>query len=118
MVESIKSQRGNVVGLRLDENFSEGDIIPMLPGMKEKLKAFKKLNLFVEHVEMNDFTVDTLFDFLEVNLGTLDDFSKVAVVTSKDWLAEATKLAEHSKSINLKVFHFSEKYKALDWIEN
>ncbi|MDF9797126.1 hypothetical protein OKW21_002389 [Catalinimonas alkaloidigena] len=118
MLESIKSQKDNVVGFRLDENFSEGDVIPMLPDMKEKLKACKKLNLFVEHVEMNDFTVDTLFDFLEVNLGTLDDFSKVAVVTSKDWLEEAAKLADHSKEINLKVFHFSEKYKALDWIEN
>ncbi|WKN30835.1 STAS/SEC14 domain-containing protein [Porifericola rhodea] len=117
MVEAIKSFKDNIVGLRIDENFSEGDIIPMLPIMKEKLNVHKKLNLFVEHVEMNDFTVDTLFDFLDISFGSLALFHKVAVVTSKDWLVEATKLTEENFDFELKIFHFSEKYDAVDWIE-
>lgn len=117
MVETIKTQNDNIIALRIDGTFSEADLKPLLPIMKEKLTHTPKLSLFVEYIDMNDFTLDTLVEVLRANFGNLSGFDKAAVVTSKDWLTEATKLADDTHGLNIKTFHFSEKPQALDWLE-
>lgn len=117
MVETIETQNTNIIALRIDGAFSEADLNPLIPVMKEKLTHLPKLRLFVEYVDMNDFTLDTLVEVLKSNFGNLSGFDKAAVVTSKDWLSEAEKLADTTDGLNLKTFHYSEKPEALRWLE-
>lgn len=117
MVETIETQNSNIIALRIDGTFSEADLNPLIPIMKEKLTHLTKLRLFVEYIDMNDFTLDTLVEVLKANFGNMSGFDKAAVVTSTDWLSEAEKLADNTHGLNLKTFHFSEKPQALNWLE-
>ncbi len=118
MIETLETQHSHIIALRIDGTFSEADLKPFLPEMKEKLEQLTKLRLFVEYIDVNDFTVDTLIESLKYNFGNLNSFDKAAIVTSKDWLEEATKLADDTQGLDVKTFHFSEKQQALEWLKD
>ena len=117
MIEAIKTQRDDIIGFRIDGTISEADIKPLLPVLKEKLKYYDKLKLYVEYVDIHGFSMDTLIEDLRFNFGHLGAFEKAAVVTSKDWLTEAAHFAANTNGMKLKSFHFSEKDQAIRWIE-
>ncbi len=117
MIETIKTKRDDIIGFRIDGTISEADIKPMLPALKEKLRQYDKLKLYVEYVDMHGFSMDTLIEDLQFSLGHLEAFEKAVVITSKDWLSEAAHFATHMTGMKLKSFHFSEKEQAIRWIE-
>lgn len=117
MMESIKTQRDDVIGFRMDGTTSEADMKPLLIKLREKLKSHRKLRLYVEYVDTDGFSMDTLLEDLKYNFGCLDHFEKAAVITVKDWLKQASQFANNIAGIRLRSFHFSEKDQAFRWIE-
>lgn len=117
MMESIKTQRDDIVGFRIDGTTSEADMRPLLSKLREKLKSHRKLRLYVEYIDMNGFSMDTLLEDLKYNFGRLDTFEKTAVITVKDNINQASLLANKMVEMKLKSFHFSEKAQAHQWIE-
>lgn len=116
-MESIKTQRDDIVGFRIDGTTSEADMKPLLTKLREKLKVHSKVRLYVEYVDANGFSMDTLLEDLKYNFGHLDHFEKAAVITVKDCIKQASQLADLIVGIKLKSFHFSEKDQAYRWIE-
>jgi hypothetical protein len=117
MMESIQTQRDDIIGFRIDGTASEADLKPLLNTLKEKLKSYEKLRLYVEYVDNHGFSMDTLLEDLEYNFGKLDQFEKAAVITIKDNIKQANQLARELAKMKLKSFHFSEKAQAFQWIE-
>ncbi len=118
MVESIQTRRDDIIGFRMDGTTSEADMKPVLIKLKEKLRSHKKLRLYVEYVDTDGFSMDTLLEDLKYNFGYLDHFfEKAAVITVKDWLKQASQFSNSMAGIRLKSFHFSEADKASQWIE-
>ncbi len=117
MMESIKTHRDDIVGFRIDGTTSEADIKPLLMQLREKLKSYQRLRLYVEYVDEEGFSIDTLLEDLQYNFGHLRNFEKAAVITVKDCINQATQFADGMIGIKLKSFHFSEKQHAHQWIE-
>ena len=117
MMEAIKTRRDDIIGFRIDGTISEADMKPLLYTLKEKLKYYGKLRLFVEYIDIHGFSLDTLLEDLEYNFGRLDKFEKAAVITIKDNIRQANQLASKLVEMKLKSFHFSEKEQAHQWIE-
>lgn len=117
MMESIQTKREDIIGFRIDGTSSEVDLKPLFNTLKERLKSFKKLRLYVEYVDNQGFSMDTLLEDLEYNFGRLDKFEKAAVITVKDNINQANQLAHELAKMKLRSFHFSEKAQAFRWIE-
>ena len=117
MIESIKTQRDDVVSFRIDGTTSAVDIQPLLVHLNEKLSQHKKLRLFVEYADPDGFSVDTLIEDFKYNFGHWGNFEKAAIITFKEWLEQASQLAHMLRETQLKSFHYSEKDQAIQWIE-
>lgn len=55
MIESIKTQRDDIVGFRTDGTASEVDMIPLFTQLTEKLQLHQKLQLLIEYVAPQPF---------------------------------------------------------------
>ncbi len=117
MVESIQTRRDDIIGFRIDGTTTEADMKPILIQLREKLKAYSKVRLYVEYVDTNGFSMDTVLEDLKYHFGHLGYFEKAVVITMKDWVKQAAQFAGLITGIKLKSFHFSEKDKASRWIE-
>lgn len=116
-MESIQTQREDIIGFRIDGTASEADLKPLLHTLKERFRSYEKIRLYVEYVDNHGFSLDTLLEDLEYNFGELDKFEKAAVITIKDNIRQAHQLANGLAKMKLKSFHFSEKEQAFQWIE-
>ncbi len=116
MIESINTQRDDIVGFRMDGTISEVDMKPLFAQLSEKLRLHQRLQLLIEYVDDRGFSLDTLIEDVRHRFGESGVFEKTAVITCRDWLHQATQLAHELQETQLKSFHYSEKEQALRWI--
>ncbi|WKN31177.1 STAS/SEC14 domain-containing protein [Porifericola rhodea] len=117
MIEAFNMHRDDIVGFRIDGTISQLDLKPLMKVLKEKLKLYNTLRLYVEYVDLNGFSIDTLLEELTYNFGELDKFEKGVILTATDNIRQAHQLAQSVDGIHLKSFHYSERDKAYQWIE-
>ena len=117
MIESIDTQRDDIVGFRMDGTASEVDMKPLFAQLSEKLRLHQRLQLLIEYVDERGFSLDTLLEDIRHRFGESGIFERAAVITCSDWLNQATQLAHELKETQLRSFHYSEKDLAFRWIE-
>ena len=117
MIESIDTHRDDIVGFRMDSTASEADLKPLFAQLSEKLRLHKQLRLLIEYVDDQGFSLDTLVEDVRYRFGPAGIFEKTAVITCRAWLDQAALLAHELKETQLKSFHYSEKDRALRWME-
>ena len=119
MIEAIDidTQRDDIVGFRMSGTVSEVDMKPLFMKLTEKLQFHQRLQLLIEYVDDQGFSLDTLIEDVRYRFGESGIFEKTAVITCRDWLQSASQLAHELKETQLKSFHYSEKDRAFRWIE-
>lgn len=117
MIETIDTQRGDIVGFRMDGTASEVDMKPLFTQLSEKLQLHQRVRLLIEYVDERGFSLDTLIEDIRHRFGESGIFEKTAVITCRDCLQSASQLAHELKETQLKSFHYSEKDQAFCWIE-
>ncbi|MFP4091902.1 MAG: STAS/SEC14 domain-containing protein [Cyclobacteriaceae bacterium] len=116
MIELIESKE-NLVAFRMDSTASEADLRPLLACMNNKLQVYKSLNLLIEYVDTGGFSMDTLVEDFSYRLGNWTAFSKVAIITFNEWLAQADQLSHQLEETCLRSFPYAHQAEAKHWIE-
>jgi len=117
MIELIENQKEDIVAFRMDGTASEADLKPLFVCMSTKLQAYGSLKLLIEYVDSGGFSMDTLVEDLNHQLGNWSSCCKVAIVTFNEWLSQAQQLSSQLEETSLKSFTYAEQLEARQWIE-
>lgn len=118
MITPIDLQADNVVGYRIDGNFTAADIQPLIDKLNVRLERHEKLRVYAEYVEIDDIQWRAVWKDLKFDFSHLTDFSKVAVVTDKEWLGLSAGIANLVPGLDVKFFKFSEQEQARQWVKS
>lgn len=116
MIESIDTQRDDIVGFRMNGTVSEVDLKPLFAQLSKKLRLHRRLQLLIEYVDDQGFSLDTLIEDIRHRFGESGIFEKTAVITCRDCLQSAAQLAHELKGTQFRSFHYSEEDQAVRWI--
>ena len=117
MVQTIDLEDDQVLGYRIDGSISLEDINPLIAQVKSKVARHPaKLRAYAEYVSVGSVSPQAFWEDLKADATYLSAFEKAAVVTDKDWVGWLAKLGNLFPGLDIKVFSFSERDKAINWI--
>ena len=116
MLETIEMPQNDTVGLRIGGEITEEDITRMKTTLEDKLRHHHPLKLYVEHEEIDNFSLDLLFRDAAFKTQHMDDFRKGVIVTDKSWFEQVVRMSDSFTDMDIKAFDFAEKEEALQWL--
>lgn len=118
MLEILDSQK-HVVAMRLTGDLTADDVSKAYKVVEDTLKENDRISFYAEIEESMSLTFEGLFKDLFEGLGQfgkLKHYYRAALVTEKGWVATIARIEGLVfSSIDVKIFPFSEKAKALAW---
>lgn len=89
----------------------------LVPLVEEKLKVHDRLKVLVVVGErFTSYSEDAAWDDLRFGLGNWSSFSKIALVTDRGWLRNATRVFAPLMKADVRVFAIDEREEAQAWI--
>lgn len=116
MLTILEMPQDNTVGLRIEGKITEEDITRTTTILEEKLRHHTPLKLYVEYEEIDNFSLDLLFQDAAFKARYQDYFRKGAIVSDKEWLAQIVQISDNFTDLDMKTFDFAEKEAALQWL--
>ena len=118
MLEILPSPK-HVIAIRFTGGFTAEDVTNMYRAVDEALKDNERISFFAEFDKSVELTFEGLLkDAVEgiSRLGQLNRFYRAAVVTNRNWTATIARLESLILPyVDVRVFKFDEKEKALAW---
>ena len=117
MIQTIDLKDDRVLGYRIEGDISLADITPLIAQVKSKVAHNPtKLRAYAEYVSIGSISPQALWEDLKADAAYLSAFERAVVVTDKDWIGWVAKLGNLFPGLTIKVFPFSERNQAMDWI--
>ena len=116
MIEIMEMPQDNALGLRIDGDVTEKDAASLITTIDKKLQQHDTLRIYVEYEELENFSLDQLFQDAEFKAKYADRFEKGAFVSDKGWFEQVVKISDYLTDMEIKTFDSSEKEEALAWL--
>lgn len=118
MLEIIGGLPEGVLGVRAKGRITAADYVQVLiPAVDAALKRHNKIRFYYElGAEFEGIDAGAVFEDLNVGLGRLPHWEKLAVVTDVGWIRQAVSGFAFLIHGQVKVFPVAEAEKAKDWI--
>ncbi|WP_339702909.1 STAS/SEC14 domain-containing protein [uncultured Marixanthomonas sp.] len=104
------------VGFLLEGSFDIKTVDNLIESIEDKLKRYDKINLYIEDVGVNSFSLqailkETIFKFKNSNR-----FYKVALVSDRKWIHGCANISSIFTSSETRNFTSDERMNAMSWI--
>ncbi|CAN5632840.1 hypothetical protein BH09BAC4_BH09BAC4_14110 [soil metagenome] len=117
MIQTIDLNDERVLGYRIDGDISLADMTPLLAQLKAKVAHQPThLRAYAEYVRIGSISPKAFWEDLKADATYLSAFEKAAVVTDKEWVGWLANLGNLFPNLTIKVFPFSQREQAIDWI--
>lgn len=117
MLQLLEESKGDLVAFRISGHVDKNDYDIMLPILEEKIKQYGKINVYAEMQEIEDYTLQALWEDLKFDFRHAADFNKAALVGEQKWLDWLTIAASPFTSATVKHFTLDQRLQALAWIQ-
>lgn len=117
MLQLLEESRDELVAVRLAGSVDRHDYDVMLPILEEKIKQYGKIRIYAELQEVEDISLQALWEDLKFDFRHATDFERVAVVGNRKWLDWLTVMATPFTTAEIKYFEPIDRDKALDWVK-
>ncbi len=117
MLQLLEQSKGDLVAFQLSGQVDKRDYDVMLPLLEEKIKQYGKINIYAEVQEIEDMSLQALWEDIRFDFRHAADFKKAAIVGDKKWLDWLTVLATPFTTAKIKYFEPIERTAALQWIQ-
>jgi hypothetical protein len=122
MIETIRFDEPNVVGLRLDGKIDNDSYDRTIAEIQNALDNNDKIRIYAEVVKFGGISVEKFFENFKVKFGffkELDKFEKEAIVSDKQWIEGLVKAGDKLfPSVEVRYFSFDDKEDALAWVKD
>lgn len=118
MIELLPNLPGHVVGIAASGQVDAGDYETVIvPAIESALKAHGRVRVLYElGPAFTGFTSAAMWDDMKLGMAHLRSWERIAVVSDKDWIANAVWLFAFAVPCPVRVFSIKEFSKARDWI--
>ncbi|GAB3718426.1 hypothetical protein GCM10027592_61360 [Spirosoma flavus] len=117
MIQTIDLNNDRILGYRIDGDITLESITPLIAEVKSKVAHHPgKLRAYAEYISIGSISPGAFWEDLKADAQFLNNFEKAAVVTDKDWVGLLDKVGNLFPGLTIKVFPFSERDLALQWI--
>lgn len=118
MIQLLSGFDDDVVAVKAQGVLTRADYQDKLvPAIETKLQDHSSIKLWYEFSEaFEGFSVETLWDDAKLGFFHLTDFTRVAIITDKEWVANTAKVMAYMAPCPVKVFARQDVTEAMQWI--
>lgn len=110
----VIEEQKSLLKLHVYDELTISDFREFEDAVNKKLGRNGKLSLLLDFNNMTGFTLDTALEEIQFNRQHIDDYQKIAVITSDQWVTWVTWLATVFTHADVQKFPDTEM--ALDWL--
>lgn len=110
----VIEEQKSLLKLHVYDELTISDFREFEDAVNKKLGRNGKLSLLLDFNNMTSFTLDTALEEIQFNRQHIDDYQKIAVITSDQWVTWVTWLATVFTHADVQKFPDTEM--ALDWL--
>jgi len=110
----VIEEQKSLLKLHVYDELTISDFREFEDAVNKKLGGNGKLSLLLDFNNMTGFTLDTALEEIQFNRQHIDDYQKIAVITSDQWVTWVTWLATVFTHADVQKFPDTEM--ALDWL--
>ncbi|MDX5436145.1 MAG: STAS/SEC14 domain-containing protein [Pontibacter sp.] len=116
MLQLLEQTKDDLVAFRISGNVDRNDYNVMLPLLEERIKQHGKIRVYVEVMDVEDYSLRALWEDIKFDFKHAADFSKAAIVGDRKWIDWLTVMAKPFTAADVKYFDFNERQIAWEWI--
>ncbi|WP_089317335.1 STAS/SEC14 domain-containing protein [Pontibacter ummariensis] len=116
MIQVLEESKEDIVAFRISGKVDKNDYQVMLPVLEEKIRQHGKVRVYAEMQDVEEYSLEALWDEIRYDISHATDFSRVAIVGGRRWTNWLTNLAKPFTSAEVKYYDFSDRSKAWSWI--
>ena len=117
MIQTIDLNDERVLGYRIDGAISLEDMKPLIAQLESKVAQHPThLRAYAEYVSIGSIAPQAFWEDLKTDAKYLSAFEKAVVVTDTVWIGLLAKLGNLFPGLTIRVFPFSERDQAIDWL--
>ncbi|RIJ36915.1 SpoIIAA family protein [Pontibacter oryzae] len=116
MVQLFEQSKNDLVAFRVSGNVNRSDYDMMLPVLEERIRQHGKVRVYAEVQDVEEYTLQALWEDIKFDLKHATDFSKVALIGDRKWIDWLTTMAKPFTSAKLRYFDYSDRNEAWEWI--
>jgi len=116
MFNAVDYPNQNLLSLTIAGHLTKEDYASVEPTLKEKVKRYGKVNVYLEIGEMDDVTLPALWEEIKQDAKHFNDFNRAAIVSNANALLKAAAAVTDTLT-PAEVRHFTtdQKAEALRW---
>jgi hypothetical protein len=107
---------GNVVGLIVKSDLNKQSIAKIHDQIREKLKEYDRINLFIEIEKEAKVELTALFEDIKYKYKHAEQFNKIGVVTDVSWFSNLIDIKDLVMKADIRTFDHENRLEALSWI--
>jgi len=116
MFNVIDYPNQNLLSLTIAGHLTKEDYASVEPTLKEKVKRYGKVNVYLEVGEMDDATLPALWEEIKQDAKHFNDFNRAAIVSNDNALLKAAaSVTDTLTPAEVKHFTKDQKAEALRW---
>ncbi|MCC9137959.1 STAS/SEC14 domain-containing protein [Pontibacter silvestris] len=118
MLQLLEESKGDLAAMRISGQVDKQDYDVMLPLLEEKIKQYKKIRVYAEVQDVDEYSAKALWEEIRYDFKHANNFSQVVIVGDKKWLDWITSAASPFTSADVKYFETSQRTEAINWLES
>lgn len=117
MIQLLEQSKDDLVAFSISGNVSRSDYNVMPPLLEERIKQHGKIRVYAEVQDVEEYTLQALWEDIKFDMKHATDFSKAALVGDQKWIDWLTTMAKPFTTAKLRYFDYSERTQAWEWIK-
>lgn len=106
----------DTVGFLIEGDFNTELSLELHARILQKLKEYDRINLYLEDSNIENFSLDAVFEDIRFKVRNAERFNKVALVSDRRWIKLCAALEGVFTGMNIKSFSTDDRLKAMSWI--
>ncbi|WP_022869832.1 SpoIIAA family protein [Yaniella halotolerans] len=121
MIDSLQLN-DNLITIKVSGTVDRDDWQQVTDMVNEALEHHERVSVLADLTHLDSFTAGAVYEDTKLgikNLGSLDHFDKIAVLTEQQWLERGAQVAEKLlPNVDVRVFDTAETQQAHRWVTN
>jgi len=106
----------NTVGFLIEGTFDKEMASKLIANIEAKLDFYDTINLYLEDVNIQDFSLAAVVEEMLFKVKHSDRFNKIALVTDKKYFKACATITKMFMSSETRTFSPSERVDAITWV--